>query len=276
MFEHVGVANYDEYFNKVRDLLKDDGVMDAARDRPLGAARARPIRGSRNTFSPAATFPALSEVTAAIERSGLFVTDIEILRLHYADTLKAWRERFNAHRDEIRAMYDERFCRMWEFYLVGSEISFRVYGHMVFQIQLAKRQDVCRARATTSASARRNCASAKARRARCGGWRASAARPFPPCGGRWPAKRPDEGSRRKAHSPRAASGTRRERASDSDAQRPRLTARPLIRHASRDTFPRKGGRGATFKTATIAAAALASAGAGGVNRSLRSASGVSR
>ena len=79
---------------------------------------------------------------ASIERSGLFVTDIEILRLHYADTLKAWRERFHAHRDEARAIYDERFCRMWEFYLAGSETSFRVYGHMVFQIQLAKRQDV--------------------------------------------------------------------------------------------------------------------------------------
>jgi cyclopropane-fatty-acyl-phospholipid synthase len=79
---------------------------------------------------------------ASIERVGLFVTDTEILRLHYADTLKAWRERFIAHRDEARVMYDERFCRMWEFYLAGSESSFRVDGHMVFQIQLAKNQDV--------------------------------------------------------------------------------------------------------------------------------------
>jgi cyclopropane-fatty-acyl-phospholipid synthase len=79
---------------------------------------------------------------AAIERCGLYVTDTEILRLHYADTLKVWRERFVAHREEAKALYDERFCRMWEFYLAGSEVSFRVYGHMVFQIQLAKRQDV--------------------------------------------------------------------------------------------------------------------------------------
>jgi cyclopropane-fatty-acyl-phospholipid synthase len=91
---------------------------------------------------PGGYIPSLSEVMAAIERSGLYVTDTEILRLHYADTLKAWRERFVAHRAEAKALYDERFCRMWEFYLAGSEVSFRIYGHMVFQIQLAKRQDV--------------------------------------------------------------------------------------------------------------------------------------
>ena len=81
-------------------------------------------------------------MSAAAPRVGLFVTDTEILRLHYADTLKAWRERFVAHRDEAKALYDERFCRMWEFYLAGSESSFRVDGHMVFQIQLAKSQNV--------------------------------------------------------------------------------------------------------------------------------------
>jgi cyclopropane-fatty-acyl-phospholipid synthase len=91
---------------------------------------------------PGGYIPAVSEVTAAIERSRLFVTDMEILRLHYAETLKAWRERFMARRDEAKAMYDERFCRMWEFYLAGSETSFRVDGHMVFQFQLTKRQDV--------------------------------------------------------------------------------------------------------------------------------------
>ena len=79
---------------------------------------------------------------ASIERAGLYVTDTEILRLHYADTLKAWRQRFLAHRDEAKALYDERFCRMWDFYLAGSETSFRIDGFMVFQIQLAKRQDV--------------------------------------------------------------------------------------------------------------------------------------
>jgi len=71
----------------------------------------------------------------------MWVTDIEILRLHYAQTLRAWRERFERHRDEIRALYDERFCRMWEFYLIGSEIAFRHGRHMVWQMQMAKRLD---------------------------------------------------------------------------------------------------------------------------------------
>jgi cyclopropane-fatty-acyl-phospholipid synthase len=141
MFEHVGAANFDEYFAKARDLLKDDGVMTLhAIGRSEGPSATNPW--IKKYIFPGGYIPALSEVTASIERSGLFVTDIEILRLHYADTLKAWRQRFNAHRDEIRAMYDERFCRMWEFYLIGSEVSFRIYGHMIFQIQLAKRQDV--------------------------------------------------------------------------------------------------------------------------------------
>jgi cyclopropane-fatty-acyl-phospholipid synthase len=91
---------------------------------------------------PGGYIPALSEVFASIERAGLYVTDTEILRLHYAETLKAWRQRFMAHRDEAKALYDERFCRMWEFYLAGSETSFRVDGNMVFQIQLAKSQDI--------------------------------------------------------------------------------------------------------------------------------------
>jgi cyclopropane-fatty-acyl-phospholipid synthase len=141
MFEHVGAANFDEYFAKARDLLKDDGVMTLhAIGRSEGPGATNPW--IKKYIFPGGYIPALSEVMASIERSGLYVTDVEILRLHYADTLKAWRERFDVHREEIRAMYDERFCRMWEFYLVGSEVAFRVYGHMVFQIQLAKRQDV--------------------------------------------------------------------------------------------------------------------------------------
>ncbi len=90
---------------------------------------------------PGGYIPAMSEVIPVIERTGLLVTDIEILRLHYAETLKAWRERFMAHRDEAKALYDERFCRMWEFYLAACECGFRHCGLMVFQIQLAKRQD---------------------------------------------------------------------------------------------------------------------------------------
>ena len=96
----------------------------------------------RKYIFPGGYIPSLSEVLPAIERAGLFVTDIEILRLHYADTLRAWRERFMARRDEAAKLYDERFCRMWEFYLAGSETSFRVDGNMVFQLQLAKRQEV--------------------------------------------------------------------------------------------------------------------------------------
>ena len=141
MFEHVGVAGFDEYFAKARSLLKDDGMMMLhAIGRSDGPGATNPW--IKKYIFPGGYIPSLSEVTAAIERSGLYVTDIEILRLHYADTLKAWRERFLAHREEAKALYDERFCRMWEFYLAGSEVSFRVYGHMVFQIQLAKRQDV--------------------------------------------------------------------------------------------------------------------------------------
>ena len=91
---------------------------------------------------PGGYIPALSEVLPAIERAGLLVTDIEILRLHYAETLKAWRERFLAHRDEVERIYDQRFVRMWEFYLAASEMAFREQNMMVMQIQLTKRQGV--------------------------------------------------------------------------------------------------------------------------------------
>ena len=141
MFEHVGAAAFPQYFAHVNRLLTDDGVMLL-----LAIGRSDPP-GTTNPWIqkyifPGGYIPAVSEVLLAIERAGLFVTDIEILRLHYADTLKAWRERFVAHREEAKAMYDERFCRMWEFYLAGSESSFRVDGHMVFQIQIAKQQGV--------------------------------------------------------------------------------------------------------------------------------------
>jgi cyclopropane-fatty-acyl-phospholipid synthase len=140
MFEHVGVGHYDEFFRKVRDLLADDGVMVLHSIGRFG----RP--GDTNSWIqkyifPGGYIPALSEVMPAIERAGLKVTDIEILRLHYAETLREWRRRFMAHRDEAMRLYDERFCRMWEFYLAGSEISFRHQGMMNFQIQLVKNQN---------------------------------------------------------------------------------------------------------------------------------------
>ena len=83
----------------------------------------------------------MSEITRSVERAGLYVTDIEVLRLHYAYTLEEWQRRFQARRDEIREMYDERFCRMFEWYLAASEYAFRNMGHVVYQLQLARRQD---------------------------------------------------------------------------------------------------------------------------------------
>jgi cyclopropane-fatty-acyl-phospholipid synthase len=141
MFEHVGIGHFDEFFANAHRLLAEDGVM------LLHAIGHSETPSPTNPWIekyifPGGYIPSLSEVFAAIERSRLLVTDAEILRLHYADTLKAWRARFLAHREEAQALYDERFCRMWEFYLAGSETSFRIDGNMVFQIQLAKRQDV--------------------------------------------------------------------------------------------------------------------------------------
>jgi cyclopropane-fatty-acyl-phospholipid synthase len=140
MFEHVGVRHYPEFFRAVHDLLTEDGVAVLhSIGRMDGPGATNPW--IRKYIFPGGYVPALSEVLPVVERLGLWVTDIEILRLHYAQTLRAWRQRFTAHRAEIADLYDERFCRMWEFYLVGSELAFRRMGHIVFQIQLAKRQD---------------------------------------------------------------------------------------------------------------------------------------
>jgi cyclopropane-fatty-acyl-phospholipid synthase len=140
MFEHVGKKNYDEFFRKVAALLAEDGVCllhSIGRfDEPA------PINPFiRKWIFPGADLPSLSEVTASIERAGLLVTDLEILRLHYAETLRHWYERVQRHRDQIVALYDERFFRMWSMYLAGCEMGFRYQGLMVFQVQLAKRVD---------------------------------------------------------------------------------------------------------------------------------------
>ncbi|MGH6981691.1 MAG: class I SAM-dependent methyltransferase, partial [Stellaceae bacterium] len=95
----------------------------------------------RKYIFPGGYSPSLSEVVPVVERVGMWITDIEILRLHYAETLKEWRARFAANRDRVKALYDERFCRMWEFYLSGSEVAFRWNGHLNFQMQLAKQVD---------------------------------------------------------------------------------------------------------------------------------------
>ena len=140
MFEHVGVRHYPEFFAVLRAQLKPDGVaLLHSIGRMDGPASTNPWL--RKYIFPGGYSPALSEVMPSAERARLWVTDIEILRLHYAETLRAWRMRFQHHRDRIRMLYDERFCRMWEMYLVGSEIAFRRQGHMVFQMQLAKAVD---------------------------------------------------------------------------------------------------------------------------------------
>jgi cyclopropane-fatty-acyl-phospholipid synthase len=141
MFEHVGVGFYDTFFRKCHAALEDDGVMLLhSIGRSEGPNSTNPW--IRKYIFPGGYIPALSEVLPAVERAGLLVTDIEVLRLHYAETLKAWRERFIAHRGEVEEFYDTRFVRMWEFYLAASEMSFREGNMMVFQLQLTKRQDV--------------------------------------------------------------------------------------------------------------------------------------
>lgn len=140
MFEHVGLPNFDAYFQTIARLLTDRGVaLVHAIGRGSGPGATQPWIAKY--IFPGGYIPALSEVLPAIERAGLLVTDIEILRLHYAETLRHWQERFATNRAEVAALYDEQFCRMWEFYLAASEISFRHCNHMVFQIQLTKRLD---------------------------------------------------------------------------------------------------------------------------------------
>jgi cyclopropane-fatty-acyl-phospholipid synthase len=141
MFEHVGVDFYETYFKRCAELLTDKGVMVLhSIGRSEGPDATNPWIAKY--IFPGGYIPALSEVMPAIERAGLLVCDIEILRLHYAETLKAWRERFMARREEAVQLYDERFARMWEFYLACSEMSFRKQNMMNFQIQLTKRQGV--------------------------------------------------------------------------------------------------------------------------------------
>ncbi len=139
MFEHVGVGHYREFFRTCRELLAPDGVMVLhSIVRSDGPGVTNPW--INKYIFPGGYIPALSEVVPVIERSRLTITDTEILRLHYAETLKAWRERFLANRDAVKALYDERFCRMWEFYLAASETAFRYQGMMNFQIQIVKNQ----------------------------------------------------------------------------------------------------------------------------------------
>ena len=137
MFEHVGVNHYGTFFSQVRDLLAPGGV---ALIHAIGRLKGP---GATNAWLdkyifPGGYSPALSEVLEPVERSGLIATDIEILRLHYAETLRHWRRRFGARRDVVAGIYDERFCRMFEFYLAASELAFRRQDYMVWQLQMSR------------------------------------------------------------------------------------------------------------------------------------------
>jgi cyclopropane-fatty-acyl-phospholipid synthase len=140
MFEHVGVPHYGEYFTQVHDKLTEDGV---ALIHTIG--RAFPP-GYTNPWIakyifPGGYVPAMSEVMKAVEQKDLWVTDVEVWRLHYAETLRHWHARFMANRDKVARLYDERFCRMWRYYLIAAEMTFRYNRQCVFQFQISRRQD---------------------------------------------------------------------------------------------------------------------------------------
>ena len=140
MFEHVGVGHYGEFFNKVRDLLADDGI---AVLHTIGRADGP---GATNPWInkyifPGGYSPSLSEISAAVEKANMYITDVEVFRLQYAETLRQWRQRFYANRERVLELFDEQFYRMWDVYLCGSEVTFRHGGHVVFQVQLAKQAD---------------------------------------------------------------------------------------------------------------------------------------
>src|SRR3990170_2376200 len=139
MFEHVGLSHYGSFFDGIGKLLKPDGVaLLHSIGRFDGPAAMNPFI-TKHIF-PGAYAPSLSEVLPVVERKGLLVTDIDVLRLHYAMTLRHWRQRFRAAWSTAVARFGERFCRMWEFYLAICEIGFRYQNLMVFKLQLTKNQ----------------------------------------------------------------------------------------------------------------------------------------
>ncbi|MGO4437597.1 class I SAM-dependent methyltransferase [Rhizobium sp. RAF56] len=139
MFEHVGIGNYGKFFHKVSELLDNNGVMvlhTIARPKPSFATNAF----IEKYIFPGGYIPSVGEVTPPLEKAGLLIKDIEILPMHYAYTLRHWRNRFVARKAEAVALYDERFFRMWEFYLAGSEMGFRWDDLFILQVQIAKNQ----------------------------------------------------------------------------------------------------------------------------------------
>jgi len=140
MFEHVGVPHYDDYFATVSRLLGPDGIAlihFIGRSEPPGATSPWILK----YIFPGGYCPAMSEAVAAVERQRLVTTDVEVWRLHYAETLREWRRRFEANIDRARALYDDRFCRMWRYYLIASELTFRLNNQVVFQFQMSPKQD---------------------------------------------------------------------------------------------------------------------------------------
>jgi cyclopropane-fatty-acyl-phospholipid synthase len=140
MFEHVGIDHFRTYFSQLRDLLSEDGVALLHTIGRMDGPGATDPWIRKHVF-PGGYIPALSEIMPAIEKTGLLTTDIEILRLHYAETLRHWRRRFKDNREKAITLYDERFFRLWEYYLAISEISFRYLASTVFQIQITRSQD---------------------------------------------------------------------------------------------------------------------------------------
>ena len=140
MFEHVGVPHYREYFRQVHDRLKPNGVaLIHTIGRSDGPGSTSPF--IRKYIFPGGYVPAMSEATAAIEQEDLFIDDVEVWRLHYARTLEHWQQRFDANIGKAREIYDDRFCRMWRYYLIGAELTFRHDDQVVFQFQLSRDQE---------------------------------------------------------------------------------------------------------------------------------------
>ena len=140
MFEHVGVSHYDEFFAKLNELMPDEGlalIHSIGHMSPPGMAS----KFMRKYIFPGAYSPALSEVFESVEKNSLWCLDLEFLRVHYADTLKHWEMRFQENRAQVEEMYDERFARMWEFYLISAEAMFRTGSQLVFHMQLSRSRD---------------------------------------------------------------------------------------------------------------------------------------
>lgn len=140
MFEHVGTPNYMDYFEAIEKKLNKNGIAlihTIGRMSPPGNTSP----WLEKYIFPGGYTPAMSEMVANVEQNYLYITDIEVWRLHYAKTLHHWHERFTENEEKIKEIYDERFCRMWRYYLIACEISFRHYQQVVFQVQISKEQE---------------------------------------------------------------------------------------------------------------------------------------